>query len=187
VNQIRNAALMTAMQRWGFLEERPPDAALRWIDTFLEAYGDRLTSVDDAYPYVAALRAESCGIPALDLERLRTRQVLFFLDAVGQYVDHQPELRGLPLAHDLPAIGEEFGISASDATGAVRMAVTGESDGPPLELLFPLLGHDRILIRIGAVNSRLLHGRGLEPIKYGPGGKPFETIRSERPAGDPGS
>jgi hypothetical protein len=181
MSEIRNAALMTAMQRWGFLEGRPPDAALRWIDSFLEAYGDRLATVEDAYPYVAALRAESCVIPALELERLRTRQVLFFLDAVGQYVDHQLELRGLPLAHDIPAIGEEFGIAASDAMAAVRMALTGESDGPPLELLFPLLGHDRILIRIGAVNSRLLHGRGLVPIEYGPGGKPFETIPSCHP------
>jgi hypothetical protein len=181
MNEVSRAALLTAMQRWGFLEERPPDAALRWIDTFLEAYGDRLHGTEDAYPYVAALRAESCVIPALELERLRTRQVLFFLDAVGQYVDHQPELRGLPLSRDLPVIAEEFGIAAGDAMAAARMAITGEKEGPPLELLFPLLGHDRILIRIGAVNSRLLHGRGLEPIKYGPGGKPFEPIRSNRP------
>ncbi len=60
------------------------------------------------------------------------------------------------------------------------MALTGEKEGPPLELLFPLLGHDRMLIRIGAVSSRLLHGRGLEPIKFGPDGKPFETIESKR-------
>jgi len=31
-------------------------------------------------------------------------------------------------------------------------------------------------MRIGAVNSHLLHGRGLEPIKYGPGGEPFQTL-----------
>jgi hypothetical protein len=61
------------------------------------------------------------------------------------------------------------------------MALTGKAQGPSLELLFPLLGHDRILIRIGAVNSRLLHGRGLEPIRYGPGGVPFEPIHGKRP------
>jgi hypothetical protein len=181
MSNVRNAQLLTAMQRWGFLEDPAPDAALRWIDTFLEAYGDRIADAEEAYPYVAALRAESFVMPALELERLRTRAVLFFLDAVGQYVDHQPELRGLPLAHDLPAIGDEFGIDAPDALAAVRMAISGQKDGPPLELLFPLLGHDRILIRIGAVNSRLLHGRGLEPIQYGPGGKPFEPIRSHKP------
>jgi hypothetical protein len=136
--------------------------------------------VDDAFAYIAALRAESCVIPALELERLRTRSVLFFLDSVGQYIDHQPELRGLPLAHDVPAIADEFGIAEHDALAALRMALTGEEDGPPLELLFPLLGHDRMLIRIGAVSSRLLHGRGLEPIKFGPDGKPFETIESQR-------
>lgn len=184
MSAIAPAHLLTAMQRWGFLEDPAPDAALRWIDTFLDAYGDRLTHVDDAFAYVAALRAESCVIPALELERLRTRAVLFFLDSVGQYVDHAEELRGLPLAHDLPAIAEEFGIGRDDALAAVRMALTGEKDGPPLELLFPLLGHDRILIRIGAVNSRLLHGRGLEPIKFGPDGKPFETIDATKPPQD---
>jgi hypothetical protein len=62
--------------------------------------------------------------------------------------------------------------------------LTGQKTGPPLELLFPLLGHDRILIRIGAINSMLLHGRGLEPIQYGPGGVPFEPIRGTRPPFD---
>lgn len=178
---VTNAQLMTAMQKWGFLEDPAPDAALRWIGTFLEAYGNELKSVDDAFTPVAALRAEACVIPALELERLRTRQVLFFLDSVGQYIDSQAELRGLPLGHDIPAIGQEFGISAEDARAAVRMALTGQKDGPQLELLFPLLGHDRMLIRIGAVNSRLLHGRGLEPIKYGPDGKPFEPIKASPP------
>ena len=178
---VNAAQLMTAMQRWGFLEDPAPDAALRWIDTFLEAYAPELETPDDAFSRVAGLRAEACVIPALELERLRTRNVLFFLDSVGQYIDHQPELRGLPLAHDIPAIGSEFGIAADDAQIAVRMALTGERTGPPLELLFPLLGHDRMLIRIGAVNSRLLHGRGLEPIQFGPDGKPFEPIASTRP------
>jgi hypothetical protein len=178
---VSKAQLMTAMQRWGFLEDPAPDAALRWIETFLEAYAARLESVDDAFSLVAALRAEACVIPALELERLRTRNVLFFLDSLGQYIDHQPELRGLPLAHDIPAIAAEFGIAPEDAFLAVRMALPGQSEGPPLDLLFPLLGHDRMLIRIGAVNSRLLHGRGLEPIQFGPDGRPFEPIRAKNP------
>ncbi len=173
--------LQEAMQRHGLLESPAPPAALRWIETFLEAYGGQCEGIDDALPIVAALRAEACVVPALELERLRSRSALFFLDSVGQYVDGQAELRGLPLAHDLAAIAGEFGISPEDASGAVRMALTGQKSGPPLELLFPLLGHDRILIRIGAVNSRLLHGRGLVPIAYGPDGKPFEPIRGTPP------
>jgi len=181
MSTVTRAQLLTAMQRWGFLEDPAPEAALRWIDTFLEAYGGRIARVDDAFSYIGDLRAESCIIPALELERLRTRAVLFFLDSVGQYIDHQPELRGLPLAADLPAIADEFGIAKDDAFAAVRMALTGEKEGPALDLLFPLLGHDRMLIRIGAVSSRLLHGRGLEPIKFGPDGKPFETIDAQKP------
>jgi len=183
----RTAELAHAMQRWGYLEDPVPEAALRWIDTFLQAYGDSIQSIDDAKPVVADLRAEACLVPALELERLRTREVLFFLDSAGQYVDHLPELRGLPaLEHDLIEIAKEFGIAPADALHAVRMAITGKAEGPPLDLLFPLLGHDRILIRIGAVNSMLLHGRGLEPIKFGPGGKPFEPIHGQRPHGEQG-
>jgi glutamyl/glutaminyl-tRNA synthetase len=169
------------MQRWGYLEDPAPPAALRWIDTFIEAFGAQLSDFEQARPLLADLRAESCTIPALELERLRSREALFFLDAVAQYVDHESELRGLPLDHDIPAIGEEFGLSRADALHVVRMALTGRAAGPPLELLFPLLGHDRILIRVGAVNSRLLHGRGLEPIAFGPDGKPFEPIHGRRP------
>jgi hypothetical protein len=179
------AELARAMQRWGLLEDPAPPAATAWIETFLQAYGNEFPGVDDAFITVSALRAESCVIPALELERLRSRDVLFFLDSVGQYVDHQAELRGLPLDRDLPAIAAEFGISAADAAAAVRMALTGSASGPPLDLLFPLLGHDRILIRIGAVNSRLLHGRGLEPIAFGPDGKPFEPIHGTKPEGEP--
>lgn len=178
---ISRDEVAAAMQRWGFLETPAPEAALRWIDTFIEAYGQQLQSVDDARPFIAELRAEACVIPALELERLRTRQVLFFLDTIGQYVDSQEELRGLPLAQDVPEMASEFGISPQDAQYALRMTLTGKKEGPPLELLFPLLGHDRILIRIGAVNSMLLHGRGLEPIRFGPGGQPFEPIRGEKP------
>jgi hypothetical protein len=115
-------------------------------------------------------------IPALQLEKLRNRQVLFFLDTVSQYVDDQAELRGLALDHDIVEISSEFGLTPDDARWAVRMALTARADGPPLELLFPLLGHDRIMMRIGAVNSHLLHGRGLEPIKFGPDGEPFQPI-----------
>ncbi len=176
------AALEHAMQAWGFLETPAPDAALRWIALFLEAYGERLASVDDARPIVAALRAEACTIPALELERLRSRDVLFYLDSISQYVDSQPELRGLPLAADLPIVAREFGLSEPDAFETVRMALTGAKEGPSLELLFPLLGHDRIMMRIGAVNSKLLHGRGLVPLAFGPDGKPFEPIRGEKPS-----
>jgi glutamyl/glutaminyl-tRNA synthetase len=169
------------MQRAGLLETPVPPAAERWIATFLDAYGSACATLDEALREVALLRAESTVIPALELERLRNRQVVFFLDAVSQYVDAQPELRGLPLAADLPAIAGEFGIAPADASAAVRMALTGRTAGIPLEALFPLLGHDRILIRIGAVSSRLLHGRGLEPIAYGPGGEPFRTIEAQKP------
>jgi glutamyl/glutaminyl-tRNA synthetase len=174
--------LSAAMQQAGLLETPVPAAARRWIETFLDAYADAAPTVAGALARVADLRAESVLVPALELERLRNRQVVFFLDAVGQYVDAQPELRDLPLAHDLPVIAQEFGIASEDALAAVRMALTGAREGPPLELLFPLLGHDRILIRIGAISSHLLHGRGLEPIKYGPGGIPFKTIQPEPPA-----
>jgi hypothetical protein len=169
------------MQGAGLLESPAPEAALRWIDTFLEAYGGELASAEEALPLVRALRAESTLVPALELERLRNRQAVFFLDAVGQYVDDQAELRGLPLEHDLAAIAAEFGLDGAKASEAVRMALTGRSGGPPLELLFPLLGHDRILMRIGAISSHLLHGRGLEPIRYGPDGKPFETLGGRKP------
>ncbi|MFN2459550.1 MAG: glutamate--tRNA ligase [Candidatus Velthaea sp.] len=175
------AMLADAMQRTGLLESPAPEAAMRWIDTFLDAHGSEIDSMGEAIPLVAELRAEAITIPALELEKLRNRQVVFFLDAVSQYVDAQSELRGLPLAHDLPAIAEEFGIAKNDAFAAVRMALTGKHDGAPLTLVFPLLGHDRILMRIGAVSSHLLHGRGLEPIKYGPGGVPFETIQPAPP------
>lgn len=177
-----HALLAEAMQGAGLLQDPIPAAAQRWIDTFIEAFGDEVHTLGEALDAVAKLRAESTVVPALELERLRTRQVLFFLDAVSQYVDDQPELRGLPLMHDLPEIAKEFGLEKADALGAVRMALTGSREGPPLTLLFPLLGHDRIMMRIGAVSSHLLHGRGLEPIRYGPGGVPFETIHATPPS-----
>ena len=174
------AELRGAMQQAGLLEDPVPPAAERWIETFLAAFGPDL-STGDALREVALLRAESTTIPALELERLRNRQVVFFLDGVAQYVDAQPELRDLPLASDVPAIADEFGISHEDAFASVRMALTGRAEGPPLELLFPLIGHERIMIRVGAVSSRLLHGRGLEPILHGPGGVPFQTIQPQKP------
>jgi len=95
--------------------------------------------------------------------------------------DREIETALANFADDLPAIAQEFGIERQDALAAVRMALTGQKDGPPLALIFPLLGHDRMLIRIGAVSSRLLHGRGLEPIQYGPDGKPFLPIEAQKP------
>jgi hypothetical protein len=174
------AALAAGMQASGLLEVPAPEAAMRWIDTFADAFGGELETIGDALPHVAALRAEAVTVPALALEKLRNRQVVFFLDTVSQYIDDQPELRGLPIDHDLNEIAKEFGLTPDDARWAVRMALTAKVDGPPLELLFPLLGHDRIMMRIGAVSSHLLHGRGLEPIKTGPDGKPFRTLEGRR-------
>ncbi len=56
-----------AMQIAGLLERPAPPAALRWIETFLEAYRGRLTAVADAPSLVAGLRAESVIVPALQL------------------------------------------------------------------------------------------------------------------------
>jgi hypothetical protein len=179
----RRDAVAAAMRDDGLLESPAPPAALRWIDTFLEAYGGEFETAGDCLPFVRALRAESVVLPALELERLRTRQVLFFLDSVSQYVDDQPELRGIPVEADLVEIAKEFGVAAADAIRSVRMVLSARAEGPPLGLLFPLLGHDRIMMRIGAVNSHLLHGRGLEPIAYGPDGKPFRVIETGRPEG----
>ncbi|MGB8265838.1 MAG: hypothetical protein WCE44_05925 [Candidatus Velthaea sp.] len=179
---LERASLAEAMQLHGELEEPIPAAAWRWIDTFIEAFGAQAPDVESALPEVAALRAESAIVPALALERLRNRQVVFFLDAVSQYVDAQAELRGLPLDHDLGAIADEFGIVHDDARWAVRVALTGREQGPDLGLLFVLLGHDRILMRIGAISSHLLHGRGLQPLAFGPGGEPFRTIEPHQPS-----
>lgn len=173
--------LAALMQRWHVLEDPVPAAARTWIATFLEAYRAQLTTLDEARPFVEDLRDESCIVPALELERLRSRDVLFYLDSVAQYVDATTELRGLDLHHDLVEIAKEFGLAPDDALASVRMALTGKRDGPPLELLFPLLGHDRILMRVGAVNSHILHGRGLVPIAYGPDGKPFEPMHGTKP------
>jgi hypothetical protein len=175
-------ALARAMQADGLLETPAPEAAYRWIDTFVEAYGAAAPTVRSALPIVRDLRAEAVIVPAIDLEKLRNRQVVFFLDGVSQYVDDQPELRGIPVSADLLEIAKEFGIESSDALWCVRVALTGSHDGPPFESLFPLLGHDRIMMRIGAISSHLLHGRGLEPIPYGPGGVPFKTIEGAKPA-----
>lgn len=173
-----------AMQAARLLETPAPPAALRWIETFVDAYGATVGTLGEAIAIVADLRAEATIVPALLLEKLRNRQVLFFLDTVSQYVDDQPELRGLPLERDLVEMAREFGIASEDAAWSVRVALTGQTAGPPLDLLFPLLGHDRIMMRIGALNSHVLHGRGLETIAYGPDGKPFATIVGHRPDGE---
>ena len=76
------AELAAAMQRAGLLEDQVPPAAERWIATFLDAYGASCATIEDALHDVALLRAEATTIPALELERLRNRQVVFFLDAV---------------------------------------------------------------------------------------------------------
>ena len=181
------AMLVAAMQQAGVLADPNEPGALAWIETFLDAYGEEIHTIADALPLIQKLRDLTVVLPALELERLRNIQVLFYLDSVSQYVNSLAELRDLPLSKTLPAIADEFGIKKKDAFQAIRMALMGELHGPPLPLLFPLLGHDRILARIGQISSHLLHGRGLEPIAFGPDGKPFETIQPSQPpkAGGP--
>ncbi|MGH7746898.1 MAG: hypothetical protein ACREQ5_19410, partial [Candidatus Dormibacteria bacterium] len=87
--------LRVAMQAAGLLERPAPPAAVRWIATFGAAYPELLERPEAALETVRALRAEAVTLRALDLERLRSRAVLFFLDAFGQWVDDQPELCGL--------------------------------------------------------------------------------------------
>ena len=67
--------LAGAMQRAGLLEDPAPPAAERWIATFIDAYGDRIATEDEAVREVDLLRAEATLVPALELERLRNRQV----------------------------------------------------------------------------------------------------------------
>jgi len=84
-----------------------------------------------------------------------------FVGTLDTHADdaHRLEHRLDRLAHGklpriaLAEIADEFGISREDALWAVRMALFGESEGPPLELLLPLLGHDCIMLRVGAMGN----------------------------------
>ena len=174
--------LAAAMQRWGFLED-PAPARRVTLDRrrFSKRTANGVTTVDDALPLVAALRAESCTIPALELgaAALARRAVLHRL---GRAVRRRSARTARSSARSaiLPAIAD--GVRHRRATTRSPRCAwrsPARAEGPPLELLFPLLGHDRILIRIGAVSSKLLHGRGLEPIAFGPDGAPFEPIRGQ--------
>ena len=89
-----------------------------------------------------------------------------------------------------PAIAGEFGIAPADATWAVRVALTEQRDGAAARIAVSAArtrsDHDAHRRR----RSHVLHGRGLEPIRYGPGGVPFETIAVKEAdvsllAGDP--
>ncbi|MDB5094964.1 MAG: glutamate--tRNA ligase [Candidatus Eremiobacteraeota bacterium] len=53
------------MQRYGLLEDPVPDAAGRWIETFLDAYGGELHTLREAVDEIAKLREEAVTLPAL--------------------------------------------------------------------------------------------------------------------------
>ena len=142
-----NALLSDAMQRWGM------EASRGWIDTFLDAYGEELQTIEQARPLVAALHADAVALPAPELERLRRPETASYLRAVGAYVENKPELRGLPVSRDLPELAQQFGLPKKDAFHTVRIALTGEERGAPLVLLFPLLGRDRVKARLWAVGN----------------------------------
>jgi len=153
----------------------------KWVSTFIDAYGEGLETIGDAIPIARALRAETVVIPARRLEELRDRNVLYYLDSVRQYVydiDRERARQGvrtlhdLPLSQDLPVLAAEYGIKKKDAFRYVRLALTGEDHGPPLNLLFPLLGAARIDIRLAEATRHILHGRGLEKIEFDERGRP---------------
>ncbi|HVA38258.1 MAG TPA: glutamate--tRNA ligase [Candidatus Dormibacteraeota bacterium] len=153
----------------------------RWVSTFVDAYGEGLETAADAVPIARDLRAESAVIPARRLEELRDRNVLYYLDSVRQYVfdvDRERAREGirtlhdLPLSQDLPVLAAEYGLKKKDAFRYVRLALTGEEHGAPLNLLFPLLGAARIDIRLADATRHVLHGRGLEKIEFDERGRP---------------
>ncbi|MDE2571204.1 MAG: hypothetical protein KGM44_01615, partial [bacterium] len=158
----------------------------RWVATFVEAYGEGLEAIADAVPIARRLREESVVIPARRLEELRDRNVLYYLDSVRQYVfdadrrrahEGVHTLHDLPLSQDLPVLAAEYGLKKKDAFRFVRLALTGEEHGAPLNLLFPLLGAARIDIRLADATRHILHGRGLERIEFDERGRPIRSRR----------
>ena len=59
------------LQRWGVLEDPAPPAAMRWIETFFDAYGDRVTTVDDAKPLVGCGAGMPRGWPSWNVTKRR--------------------------------------------------------------------------------------------------------------------
>ena len=175
-----------AMMRTGFFgdDEAVPQPAWLWIDTFIEAYRDHgVRTPEEALREIAALRAESVIVPALELERLRSRQAIFYLDAVGQYVDDQPELRGLPLSHDLLEIAKEFGLTPDDALWAVRMALTGQSEGlvgVALPALRATITHPHAHRRNFFTFAARARIKSLSKYRLAGGGEPFTPLRAKK-------
>ncbi|MBV8151708.1 MAG: glutamate--tRNA ligase [Candidatus Eremiobacteraeota bacterium] len=139
------ALLEAAARRWGFEVERA------WLETFLDAYGEELQTIEQARPHMAALLAEAAPVAPLEAERLHDPPVVALLEALDEYVAGHEDLHGLPLSRDIPALGERSGVAKKEAYHCVRLALSGQQQGPPLVLLFPLLGRERILRRLDAL------------------------------------
>lgn len=126
------ALLADAMKRWGYVEK--PE----WIETFLQAYGEELQTIEQARPLVAELRADTVSVP-------EDERAIFARPGVGELL---AALAATPDPRAIPAVAERFGVEKKDAYHAVRIAITGNERGAPMALLFPLLGTARVRARL---------------------------------------
>jgi len=96
------ALVAERMQRARLLEDPIPDPAHRWIETFLDAYGGEVHTLGEALTEIAALRAESTTVPALELERFAQSSGAVLLGC-GLAVRRRSARAAGPAARERPA------------------------------------------------------------------------------------
>ncbi|TAM56350.1 glutamate--tRNA ligase [bacterium] len=153
VEAFRGAGLLKEL-----VDEDSQSAALAWASIFVDAFGEGLETIADAVPIarelgnrVPVLDAAQSGVESSAEVRAYLRDVRDYVTGMAaKRANEAGLLRDLPLSVDLPALAARHGLEKRDAYRCVRVALTGQEHGAPLQLLFALLGAAKIEERLDA-------------------------------------
>jgi len=116
-----------------------------WLDHFIAAYGEGLTTFGDVATIVEALFAP----PPIEHDgRLVAESTQRFLRALLEGVRNDGALFTQSPKSTVAALTEATGVSMRTAYQAIRIALTGSEHGAPLVDLLALLGRERVIERL---------------------------------------
>ncbi len=144
------------LQQAGFLKGTPDAAGFEWLSVMMAAIQEYLAYVGQVVEYARFFYGEEVMLQGSDArEVLQGDQVPAVIELFLKKLDEAVELTPETVKGILKSVGKELKLGGKQVFMPLRVALTGETQGPELYNLIPLLGKRTAAKRVQSAMKQL--------------------------------
>ncbi|SMB84446.1 glutamyl-tRNA synthetase [Desulfonispora thiosulfatigenes DSM 11270] len=137
------------LQRSGYLEENVDEANYTWVKNIVACVQEKIHSLNEIPEYMELFVGKEVTFESDEVKDiLKEEQVPELIEAFKAKINDMEELEASEIKKALKAIAKETGIKGKKLFMPLRVAVTGRTHGPEIDMLITVLGKELLAERL---------------------------------------